>query len=53
GPLAGGGRAPDNSQGLGLGLFITRELVCAHGGSIEVASDDAAGTTFTVTLPRG
>ena len=52
-PLAGGGRAPDNSQGLGLGLFITRELVCAHGGSIEVCSDEAAGTTFTVTLPRG
>ncbi|HVY38998.1 MAG TPA: GAF domain-containing sensor histidine kinase [Polyangia bacterium] len=52
-PLAGGGRAPDNSQGLGLGLFITRELVCAHGGSIEVCSDDEAGTTFTVTLPRG
>ncbi len=52
-PMAGGGRAPDNSQGLGLGLFITRELVCAHGGSIEVRSDEAAGTTFTVTLPRG
>ena len=52
-PLAGSGRAPDNSQGLGLGLFITRELVCAHGGSIEVCSDDDAGTTFTVTLPRG
>jgi signal transduction histidine kinase len=52
-PLAGGGRGADNSQGLGLGLFITRELVCAHGGSIEVCSDDDAGTTFTVTLPRG
>ncbi|MFL5303623.1 MAG: GAF domain-containing protein [Polyangia bacterium] len=52
-PLAGSGRAPDNSQGLGLGLFITRELVCAHGGAIEVWSDEAAGTTFTVMLPRG
>ncbi len=52
-PLAGGGRASDNGQGLGLGLFITRELVCAHGGSIEVCSDEEAGTTFTVTLPRG
>jgi signal transduction histidine kinase len=52
-PLAGGARGADSSQGLGLGLFITRELVCAHGGSIEVCSDETAGTTFTVTLPRG
>lgn len=47
---------PDGSGGLGLGLFITRELVRAHGGAIQVRSDadagDAAGTTFTVTLPR-
>jgi signal transduction histidine kinase len=35
-----------------LGLYITRELVKAHGGSIEVRSDDVTGTTFTVSLPR-
>jgi signal transduction histidine kinase len=51
-PLAGASRRPEKSQGLGLGLFITRELVRVHGGSIEVRSDDASGTTFTVTLPR-
>lgn len=51
-PLAGGARPAENAQGLGLGLFITRELVCAHGGSIDVRSDEPSGTTFTVTLPR-
>lgn len=39
------------SSGLGLGLYITREIALAHGGSIEVTSD-AAGTAFHVRLPR-
>jgi PAS domain S-box-containing protein len=51
-PLAGGERSLTSSSGLGLGLYITRELVKAHGGRIEVRSDDASGTTFTVVLPR-
>jgi signal transduction histidine kinase len=51
-PLAGASRRPEKSQGLGLGLFITRELVRVHGGSIDVRSDEPEGTTFTVTLPR-
>jgi signal transduction histidine kinase len=37
---------------LGLGLFIVREIVLAHGGTISVASSLAAGTVFTVRLPR-
>ncbi|HEY3819415.1 MAG TPA: CHASE3 domain-containing protein [Polyangiaceae bacterium] len=40
------------SSGLGLGLYITREIVAGHGGTIEVASTDAEGTTFQVRLPR-
>lgn len=36
--------------GLGLGLFITRQIVDAHEGSIRVQSDEATGTTFTVDL---
>lgn len=36
---------------LGLGLFVAREIAVAHGGSIEVASDEDQGTTFTVRLP--
>ena len=45
-------RTSRNSDGLGLGLFICRELVAAHGGEISVQSTDGAGTTFTVRLPR-
>jgi len=39
-------------RGLGLGLYISREITRAHGGEIGVVSREAEGTTFTVTLPR-
>ena len=42
----------DQSRGLGLGLFIVREVVRAHGGGVRVASCEDAGTTFTIELPR-
>ena len=38
--------------GLGLGLWIVREIVGAHGGSVSVASVPGQGATFTVLLPR-
>lgn len=38
-------------RGAGLGLAITRELVEAHGGSIEASSAPGQGATFTVRLP--
>lgn len=37
--------------GLGLGLYITRRVVDAHGGSIAVRSEPGQGATFEVTLP--
>lgn len=39
--------------GLGLGLYITRQIVEAHGGSVSVVSRSGAGATFRVTLPIG
>lgn len=46
-------RATSNQRisGLGLGLYITRQLVEAQAGSIDVASGAGAGTTFVVYLP--
>ena len=38
-------------QGLGLGLYISRQLVQAHGGSLGVEPAAAGGSRFTVTLP--
>jgi PAS domain S-box-containing protein len=38
--------------GLGLGLYICRQIVEAHGGAISVQSAPGAGATFTVDLPR-
>jgi PAS domain S-box-containing protein len=46
------GQVRERHGGLGLGLFITREIVTAHDGTIDVASVIDT-TTFTVRLPRG
>ena len=51
--MTGGERRRDGSQGLGLGLYISKQIVEAHGGHIEVRSSEADGTTsFVVVLPR-
>jgi signal transduction histidine kinase len=49
-PLARG--ESDGTQSIGLGLFIARAIVTAHGGDIRVRSTDGSGTTFEVVLPR-
>lgn len=43
-------RRPKTS--LGLGLFIAREIVAGHGGSIDVQSSADSGTLFSIWLPR-
>jgi len=40
------------TNGLGLGLFIVREIAKAHGGTVHVSSSASEGTTFSVRLPR-
>jgi signal transduction histidine kinase len=37
--------------GLGLGLYVSRQLVEALGGSIQLQSEPGLGTRFTVRLP--
>jgi len=45
-------RAGPNRVGLGLGLYIVRQIMRAHDGAVDVTSTDAAGTTFTTRWPR-
>jgi len=47
-------RAPDqkSQSGSGLGLAIARQIVEAHGGNIDVESEEGKGTTFSFTLRR-
>jgi signal transduction histidine kinase len=53
-PFRRGARALERGarEGLGLGLYIAREIVRAHDGRILVESDAARGTVFRVELPR-
>jgi signal transduction histidine kinase len=46
------GRRQSDSSGLGLGLYITREIAQMHGGDVRARSTSEAGTVFEVTLPR-
>ena len=39
-------------SGLGLGLYISRQIVNAHGGAIRVVSRVGEGSEFIVTLPQ-
>lgn len=45
------GATAHTAQGLGLGLYISLQLIKAMGGTISVQSEEGRGSTFTVTLP--
>ncbi|WP_412070349.1 sensor histidine kinase [Rubrivirga sp. IMCC43871] len=44
---------PTGQGNVGLGLSLSRDAVRGHGGRVEVESEPDAGTTITVSLPRG
>lgn len=43
--------ATQNISGLGVGLYVVKEIVELHGGTVEVQSTEGAGSVFTVCLP--
>ncbi len=45
-------RMAESRNGLGLGLYIVREIVLAHGGTVDVRADHTNETAFWVQLPR-
>lgn len=51
-PNAGADVHEQSKTSLGLGLFIVREIVVGHGGTVTVQSSADAGTAFTIRLPR-
>ncbi len=51
-PFRGRTHSASRPGGLGLGLFISQQVVWAHDGDIRVDSSAAGGTVFTVHLPR-
>jgi PAS domain S-box-containing protein len=48
-------RAPNAREqrigGMGVGLYVVKEIVTLHGGTVEVESVEGSGTTFTIELP--
>jgi sigma-B regulation protein RsbU (phosphoserine phosphatase) len=47
------GASEGASTSVGLGLYIVQQITRAHGGSVSVSSDEAAGTSFVARMPRG
>ena len=52
-PYARLGQRASSGLGLGLGLYLAREIVTAHGGTIEAESNVGEGTVIIVRLPLG
>lgn len=44
-------KGSSKQRGSGIGLAVTEEIVTLHGGALDIASTQGAGTTVTVTLP--
>lgn len=42
---------PQHISGMGIGLFVVKEIITLHGGTVDVESIEGQGSTFTVRLP--
>ena len=51
-PFQGGRKKHMHSTGLGLGLFISKEIIAAHGGRVSAASHPDGHAELTVVIPR-
>jgi sigma-B regulation protein RsbU (phosphoserine phosphatase) len=51
-PMVRGASETGHLRSIGLGLFIVREIVAAHGGTVSLESTAETGTVFTLKLPR-
>lgn len=47
-----GNSAKQFAPGTGLGLYLCKQIVTAHGGTISVSSQSGEGTTFSVVMPK-
>jgi sigma-B regulation protein RsbU (phosphoserine phosphatase) len=50
-PMVRGHRHGNSGRSVGLGLYIVSEIAKAHGGTVEVSSDEESGTQFTAHFP--
>ena len=50
---SGANKVADSRRSLGLGLYLCRTIITAHGGTISVTDNQPSGTVFTFTLPAG
>jgi signal transduction histidine kinase len=51
-PFMRGAAARNSERSVGLGLYVVKEIVAAHGGTVDVASSPDGGTRFSLILPR-
>ncbi len=42
---------PQHISGMGIGLYVVKEIVGLHGGTVSVTSEEGQGSTFTISLP--
>ena len=50
---SGANQIADSRRSLGLGLFLCKAIITAHGGSISLSDNSPSGSIFTFTLPAG